>query len=219
MNRKMFATSIVVIAGFCLGAAQTPQYNLGRPATAKEIRKRDISVAPDGTGLPVGHGSVEEGRFIYKALCGGCHGDHGQGFGDYAPLVGGQGSLKSKDPVLTVGSYWPYATTIWDYTRRAMPYPQPGTLTPNETYAVTGFILYMNGIVDEKAELNEKTLPKVKMPNRDGFVPDPRPDVPIKNGLEQVRPEGLVSAAPSRRSTFLIPRLPIIWTNLRTKTW
>jgi len=182
MNKRMIALLILAVAGICLGATQFPQHNLGRPATAEEIRKRDISVAPDGTGLPVGHGSVEEGRQIYKVLCGSCHGDRGQGFADYPPLVGGQGTLKSKDPVLTVGSYWPYATTVWDYTRRAMPYQRPGTLTPDETYAVTAFILYMNGIVDEKAELDEKSLSKVKMPNRDGFVPDPRPDVPTKEG-------------------------------------
>jgi mono/diheme cytochrome c family protein len=180
MSRRMLAIPIIAISGFCLGAAQAPQYNLGRPAPAEEIRKRDISVAPDGTGLPAGHGTVEEGRYIYKVLCASCHGDGGRGVGDYPSLVGGQGTLKSKSPVLTVGSFWPYATTVWDYTRRAMPYQRPGTLTPDETYAVTAFILYMNGIVNEKAELNEKTLPKVKMPNRDGFLPDPRPDVPAR---------------------------------------
>ncbi len=145
MNKRMIALLILAVAGICLGAAQLPQHNLGRPATAEEIRKRDISVAPDGTGLPAGHGSVEEGRQVYKILCGSCHGDRGQGFGDYPPLVG-------------------------------------GPLTPDETYAVTAFILYMNGIVDQKAELNEKSLSKVKMPNRDGFVLDPRTDVPTKEG-------------------------------------
>lgn len=172
----------ITIGGFGLSVAQTPRYKLGRPATAEEIRKRDISVAPDGTGLPVGHGTVKEGRDIYKVLCASCHGDRGQGVGDYPPLVGGQGTLKSKDPVLTIGSYWPYATTVWDYVRRAMPYQRPGTLTPDETYALTAFLLYMNGIVDENADVNEKTLPRVKMPNRNGFVPDPRPDIPSKKG-------------------------------------
>ena len=120
MNNGMIAQLILSVAGICFGAAQLPQHNLGRPATPEEIRKRDISVAPDGTGLPVGHGSVKEGRQIYKVLCGSCHGDRGQGFADYPPLVGGQGTLKSKDPVFTIGSYWPYATTVWDYTHRAM---------------------------------------------------------------------------------------------------
>jgi cytochrome c len=180
MNKKWSALPLLVIGGVCLSAAQSTQYKLGRPATADEIRKRDISVAPDGTGLPDGHGSVVEGRNIYKVLCASCHGDRGQGVGDYPALAGGVGTLTSDNPVLTVGSYWPYATTVWDYTHRAMPYQRPSTLTANETYAVTAFILFLNGILDEKAELNQKTLPQVKMPNRAGFVPDPRPDVPAR---------------------------------------
>lgn len=97
----------------------------------------------------------------------------------YPALVGGQGTLAIKNPVLTVGSYWPYATTVWDYIHRTMPYQKPGSLTVNETYSVTAFILLMNGIVDEKTDLNERNLAQVKMPNRDGFIPDPRPDVPM----------------------------------------
>jgi mono/diheme cytochrome c family protein len=167
------ATIAVVTAAF----AQAPTYKLGRPATAEEIRKRDISVAPDGAGLPAGHGTVTQGRRDYQTLCANCHGDRGEGMLQYPALVGGQGTLRSKNAVKTVGSYWPYATTVWDYIHRTMPYARPGSLTPNETYAVTAFILFLNGIVDEKAELNEKTLPRVKMPNREGFVGDPRPDV------------------------------------------
>jgi S-disulfanyl-L-cysteine oxidoreductase SoxD len=163
-----------------VGVAQAQNYKLGRPATAEEIRKRDISVAPDGSGLPVGHGTVLEGRHDYQMLCANCHGDRGQGMLQYPPLVGGQGTLQSKNPVKTVGSYWPYATTVWDFIHRTMPYARPGTLTADETYALTAFILYQNGIVDEKTELNEATLPRVKMPNRDGFVGDPRPDTPSR---------------------------------------
>ncbi len=112
MNRKWIALPLVCVAALCLSAAQSPQLHLGRAATTEEIRRRDISVAPDGTGLPARHGSVAEGRYIYKALCASCHGDHGQGVGDYPPLAGGVGALGSKDPLLTVGSYWPYATTV-----------------------------------------------------------------------------------------------------------
>jgi S-disulfanyl-L-cysteine oxidoreductase SoxD len=169
---------VASVATLTLGQGQ--QYKLGRPATAEEIRELDISVAPDGSGLPHGSGTVSEGRQIYQTLCASCHGDRGQGTSQYRALVGGQGTLKSNKPVRTVGSYWPYATTVWDYIHRTMPYTRPGTLTPNQTYAVTGFVLYLNGIVDEKTELTDKTLPKVKMPNRDGFVSDPRPDVRIK---------------------------------------
>jgi mono/diheme cytochrome c family protein len=173
----MLCTAVTVVTA---AVAQTPGYKLGRPATAEELRKRDISVAPDGAGLPAGRGTVTQGRHDYQMLCANCHGDRGQGVTQYPALVGGQGTLRSKNPVRTVGSYWPYATTVWDYIHRTMPYPRPGSLTPDETYAVTAFILYLNGIVDEKAELNEATLPRVKMPNRDGFVGDPRPDVPTR---------------------------------------
>jgi hypothetical protein len=177
MNEKAILLAGFVTVALGTAIAQTHRFNLGRPATPEEIRKRDISVAPDGTGLPSGHGSVKDGRYVYNALCANCHGDRGQGSAEYPPLVGGQGTLKSKEPVLTVGSYWPYATTLWDYTRRAMPYQRPGTLSPDETYAVTAFILYMNRIVEQNTVLDEKSLPKIKMPNRDGFISDPRPDV------------------------------------------
>jgi S-disulfanyl-L-cysteine oxidoreductase SoxD len=180
MNKIRFCMLCAAIAVVTAALAQSPSYKLGRPAAPEEIRKRDISVAPDGSGLPVGRGTVSQGRRDYQTLCANCHGDRGQGMLQYPALVGGQGTLRSKDPILTVGSYWPYATTVWDHIHRTMPYPRPGSLTPDETYAVTAFILYLNGIVDEKAELNANTLPKVKMPNRDGFIPDPRPDVPAR---------------------------------------
>src|SRR6202050_992709 len=180
MNKASLLILCAVIALVTSAVAQTQSYRLGRPATAEEIRKRGISVAPDGSGLPVGHGTVTQGRHDYQMLCANCHGDRGQGMLQYPALVGGRGTLRSKDPVKTVGSYWPYATTVWDFIHRTMPYARPGSLKPGETYAVTAFILYLNGIVDEKAELNETTLPRVKMPNRNGFVGDPRPDVPTK---------------------------------------
>lgn len=180
MNKSGLCIISAVFALVTSTAAQTQRYNLGHPATPEEIRQLDISVAPDGSGLPRGHGTVDQGRHVYQTLCANCHGDHGQGVTEYPALVGGQGTLGSKNPVRTVGSYWPYATTVWDYIHRKMPYPRPGSLTPDETYAVTAFILYLNGIVDEKAVLNEVTLPRVKMPNRDGFVGAPRPDVPTR---------------------------------------
>ncbi len=160
--------------------AQAGRYNIGREATREEVRAGDISVRLDGVGLPSGHGTPDEGRRIYAAKCSSCHGDRGEGTAHYPALVGGQGSLTSAKPLRTVGSYWPYATTVWDHIHRTMPYTEPGTLTPNETYSVTAYILFLNGIVDEHLELNEKTLPKVKMPNRDGFVADPRPDITLK---------------------------------------
>ena len=180
MNKAGLCIIGAVIVLVTSTSAQVPRYNVGHPATPEEIRELNISVAPDGSGLPRGHGTVAQGRNIYQTLCANCHGDRGEGVTDYPALVGGQGTLRSNHPLRTVGSYWPYATTVWDYIHRKMPYPRPGTLTANETYAVTAFILYLNGVLDKEATLDQTKLPQVKMPNRDGFVRDPRPDVPPK---------------------------------------
>jgi cytochrome c len=159
--------------------AQSPKYGAGRAPTPEEIQARDVSVAPDGTGLPPGSGSAIQGKDVYASKCARCHGGHGQG-GDEAALVGGQGSLNTPKPLKTVGSYWPYATTLFDYVRRAMPFKQPGTLTANQVYAVSAYILHLNGIIREDTVLDAKTLPQVNMPNRKGFVPDPRPDTSVR---------------------------------------
>jgi cytochrome c len=156
--------------------AQSPTYNVGKTPTAEEIRALGSAIAPDGTGLPEGSGTVAAGREVFAAQCARCHGDKGQG--DTGPaLFGGQGTLATARPVKTVGSFWPYATTLWDYINRAMPFDKPGLLKASEVYAVSAFILNLNGIVPDNATLDAKTLPKIKMPNRDGFVADPRPDV------------------------------------------
>jgi len=186
MSRIALVALALAIAVVSLDSArahpQAQQYGIGQPATPDELKARDISVAPDGTGLPPGHGTVEQGREIYNTRCALCHGDRGQGIDSYPALVGGRGTLASMKTELTVGSYWPYSTTVWDYIHRTMPYQQPGSLRPDQTYAITAYILYMNGIVGKDAELTQETLPQVKMPNRDGFIPDPRPDMPERNG-------------------------------------
>ncbi|HKX00770.1 MAG TPA: cytochrome c [Bryobacteraceae bacterium] len=159
--------------------AQSPKYGVGRTPTPEEIRAQDITIPPDGAGLPEGRGTAAEGRDIYSRRCQRCHGAKGEG-GDepkQSTLVGGIGSLKTPKPLKTVGSYWPYAPTLWDYVNRAMPLDRPGTLTHNQVYALVAFVLHMNGIVGENDVLDAKTLPKIRMPNRDGFVRDPRPDV------------------------------------------
>jgi cytochrome c len=158
-------------------AVETGRYGLGRPATSADFAKHEYLVGPKGTGLPKGRGTARAGRAIYLQSCVVCHGLRGEGTNEYPALVGGKGTLKSDNPLPTVGSYWPYATTVWDYVNRAMPYQNPGSLKPDEVYAVTAYLLAMNGIVSEYFELNERTLPQVRMPNSDGFVPDPRPDV------------------------------------------
>jgi mono/diheme cytochrome c family protein len=158
-------------------AAKTVRYGLGRAAITADFTKHDYLVGPKGQGLPKGRGNGAQGRSVYMQSCVACHGLRGEGTSEYPTLVGGQGTLKSDKALPTVGSYWPYATTVWDYVNRAMPYQDPGTLKPDEVYAVTAYLLTMNGIVSPDFELNENTLPAVKMPNRNGFVPDPRPDV------------------------------------------
>jgi len=157
-------------------AAQSPRFGVGRPPTPDEIRTLGSAIAPDGTGLPAGSGSVAEGRAVFAAQCARCHGPTGEGdIG--ARLVGGQGTLNTPRPLRTVGSFWPYATTLWDYINRAMPFDKPGLLQPAEVYAASAFILNLNGIIGEGDVMTAATLPKVRMPNRDGFVADPRPDV------------------------------------------
>jgi len=155
--------------------AQAPKYGVGRAPTPEEVKAWDISVAPDGTGLPEGSGTAAQGKDVYASKCAKCHGGQGQG-GDEGPLAGGQGSLRGPKPLKTVGSYWPYATTLFDYVNRAMPFKQPGTLTHSQVYAVVAFVLQLNGIIGENALMDARSLPQVKMPNRGGFVADPRPD-------------------------------------------
>jgi cytochrome c len=143
----------------------------GRTPTLEEIRLWDIDVRPDGRGLPKGSGGVSRGREVYTSNCEGCHGKNGQG-GIKDRLAGGIGTLASGKPIKTVGSYWPYATTLFDYIRRAMPYTAPGSLNADDLYAVTAYILNINGILPDDGTLNLSNLPKIKMPNRDGFLPD-----------------------------------------------
>jgi hypothetical protein len=178
MPKLLLALAICLGAGTVSLSGQGEQLHLGHAPSRAELRRWNITVLPDGAGLPAGSGTAGEGERIYKDKCSGCHGDRGQGIDQLGPrLVGGFGTLKSDNPILTVGSYWPYATTVWDYVHRAMPYGRPGSLTAHETYALTAFLLYLNGIVKRNAVMNRVTLPKVRMPNRRGFVPDARPDV------------------------------------------
>jgi hypothetical protein len=147
-------------------------YDFGRPATPDEIKLWDIDVRPDGQGLPDGSGTAGRGKSVYEENCTFCHGPNGQG-GIKDRLAGGQGTLASATPVKTVGSYWPYATTLFDYIRRAMPYTAPGSLNNDDTYALTAYILSLNGILPADGKVDKSTLPNIKMPNRDGFIPEP----------------------------------------------
>ncbi|GJD75151.1 c-type cytochrome [Methylobacterium goesingense] len=151
---------------------------IGQAATPERLAAWDIDVRADGRGLPPGHGSVRDGAALFGARCAACHGAKGEG-GAADVLVGGQGSLATPKPVRTVGSYWPYATTLFDYIRRAMPFDAPQSLGADETYALSAYVLHLNGLLPEDAVLDAGTLPAVTMPNRHGFTGDARPDIPV----------------------------------------
>jgi S-disulfanyl-L-cysteine oxidoreductase SoxD len=181
----------ILLASVNVALAQATSYShIGRTPTKEEIAAWDISVGPDGKGLPEGHGNAKEGAAIFLEKCAVCHGPEGQG-GKIGPrVVGGIAdteTLTTLHPVRTPGGYWPYATSIWDFIHRAMPRGQSGTLTPNEVYAVTAFILFKSNIIQEGDVLDQKTLPKVQMPNRNGFVPANFADIPDehKRGCKQ----------------------------------
>ncbi len=165
------STPLLSLAAVCLVASIHAQQhpNLGRPLSQDEVRKIDITVAPDGTGLPPGSGSVSAGAAVYAQKCQSCHGPEGSGK-PQDQLTGGVGTLTSNKPVKTPVSYWPAATTLFDYIRRAMPITTPQSMTNDEVYAVTAYLLSIDGVVPKDAVLDAKSLPKVKMPNRDGFV-------------------------------------------------
>jgi len=154
------------------------RFHLGTPATPADIARVDIDIMPDGAGLPPGQGTPEEGRALYDAKCRHCHGENGQD-GPFDRLVGrlGDDAFPFNDAPRTprsIGSYWPYATTVFDYTRRAMPLERPGSLSDDEVYALTAYLLSMNGLWPEDATLDRASLPTVVMPARDRFVPDDR---------------------------------------------
>ncbi|MEP6934160.1 MAG: cytochrome c [Nitrospirota bacterium] len=152
-------------------------YGLGRLATDLDIQPWNIDVAPTGEGLPLGHGTAKQGAAIFAAMCASCHGPTGQE-GPMDRLVGGAGTLGSQKPVKTVGSYWPYATTLYDYVYRAMPFSAPQSLSSDEVYSVVAWLLYQNSIITEDTVIDAHSLPGIRMPNHTGFLPDPRPDVP-----------------------------------------
>ena len=178
----MSTSKRIVVGAVALLAACASQPQSGKPpafgatVSADEIALWDISIPPSGEGLPAGSGSVKQGEAVYAAKCQSCHGEKGIGKPADA-LVGGKGTLATKAPVRTVGSYWPHATTLFDYVRRAMPIANPLSLSNDEVYAVSAYVLNLNGIVPADAVMNAQTLPQVKMPNREGFVSDwpPRP--------------------------------------------
>lgn len=171
MSRFLKLAAVCSLAATSV-AAQT--FDLGRPATAEEIAAWDIDVRPDGTGLPEGSGDVFTGEEIFTERCAVCHGDFGEGVGRWPVLAGGQGSLTNDRPLKTIGSYWPYLSTVWDYIHRAMPFGDAQSLTDDEVYAITAYLLYLNDLVDDDFELSRDNFLEVRLPNEDKFYRDDR---------------------------------------------
>jgi cytochrome c len=193
-----FSKTLSLVGGIALMAtaaaaqqAAMPAYKgIGTLATPQQIQSEDISISREGKGLPPGNGSAKEGAGIFGEKCAVCHGGNGEGAKIGPALVTDKNaheSLTTMKPVRSLAAYWPYATMVWDYIYRAMPRNQGGTLAPNEVYALTAFILYKNGIIQEGDVLDQKTLPNVHMPNRDGFIPARLEDIPDehKRGCKQ----------------------------------
>jgi hypothetical protein len=174
--RETMAAVAALLALIVTPARAEERFGIGRAATAGEITGWNIDIDRNGSNLPPGRGGVDRGRAVFNEQCASCHGAQGEGaLGDR--LVGGQGTLATPTPVRTVGSFWPYATTLFDYIRRAMPLNAPQSLGNDDVYAVSAYILSLNGLVAPDAVLDAKSLPAIRMPNRGMFVDDPRPDV------------------------------------------
>ncbi|MFV1876790.1 c-type cytochrome [Nioella sp.] len=175
---KLLLTAATLTALGTAASAQT--YGLGREALPEEVAAWDIDIRPDGLGLPVGSGSVLDGEEVFLELCASCHGDFAEGAGRWPPLAGGHGSLASDDPLKTIGSYWPYLSTVWDYVHRAMPFGDAQSLSDDEVYAITAFLLYMNDIVlEDDFVLSNENFGDIVMPNADGFYMDDREESPL----------------------------------------
>ena len=210
---KLFTTGLAASAltlsllSFSFTAfAKDKKLNIGSPATQEQIAGWDIDVRPDGKGLPPGEGSVLQGETLYEAQCASCHGVFGEGAGNWPVLAGGEGTLKEARPEKTVGSYWPYLSTLWDYIHRAMPFLTPQTLSDDEVYALTAYILYLNEMVEDDFVLSQENFTTIKLPNEGSFKQDPRPDVHNKRCMNKcVDPDSIKvnwdSPTPSEAAT------------------
>jgi len=193
-----------MVAAGTIAYAEPGYYGYGERVTPEQIAGWDIDArGEDGVGLPPGRGGVHRGADVYAEQCAACHGTFGEGEGRFPKLVGGAGTLRDDRPELTVGSYWPFAPTLWDYINRAMPMPAPHTLSADDVYALTAYILNLNDIVPNEFVADRESLPKVKMPNRDNFLwTDPRPDTmakPCMNGCAD--PARIASTAEGKNLT------------------
>lgn len=176
MSRSPSLLLTGLLLALSVQAKEPGYYNYGKAASAEEIAGWDIDIRPDGMGLPPGSGTVEQGEWLYEDQCAECHGSFGEGVGSYPALSGGEGTLTDARPHKTVGSFWPYTSTLWDYIHRAMPFTQPESLSDDEVYAVTAYVLYLNDLVDDEFELTRDNFVDVELPNQANFRRDDRPD-------------------------------------------
>lgn len=207
LSISKFNLLLPVLALLACGAAvaQSPTYKMGRAPTEAELSAWDHAVGPDGKELPPGRGTAVEGAKVFAARCAICHGKDAEGIWPYPRLVGGVGTLNTPTPVKSSAGYLPYATTIWDYINRAMPRDSEWTLSADDIYAVTAFILFKNGTIKETDVLDKKSLVEVKMPNRYGFFPDPPQSTPDKEHSwlpfwDQLKPAAAPAATPAAKS-------------------
>ena len=189
-----------------VAAAARAEPPLGKPLSAREIAAIDRDVRYDGAGLPAGSGTVAAGEDLYAEHCAGCHGEFAEGMGRTPALIGGEGTLTTDSPLRTIGSFWPYASMLFDYIHRAMPEGHAFSLSPPEVYALTAFLLNANGIVADDFVANAQTLPKVPMPNRDGFVMPPHPRAQGHRCMKNCRKEKqrIVAEAPARMEGVMV---------------
>jgi cytochrome c len=204
----LLIAALVLTAGNLAGAAEPGAFGYGRAVTPEEIAGWDIDVrGEDGVGLPSGKGTVNRGEEVYAEQCAACHGTFGEGEGRFPKLVGGVGSLRDERPELTVGSYWPFAPTLWDYINRAMPMAAPHTLSADDVYALTAYILSLNDLVPPDFVADRNSLPRVNMRNRDNFIwTDPRPDTAAKSCMNDCGNAADIRISSTAEGRNLTPR-------------
>jgi len=204
-SRKFLALVAAGLFSTAVAHAAEPLLGLGKPATPAQIAAWNIDARPDGVGLPEGKGSVSEGDDAFQESCAMCHGTFGEG-GKY-PRLAGEGKLTGDRPEQTVGSFWPYSVTLFDFINRAMPYPAPHSLPPEKVYAITAYILNQNNLVGDDFVADKNSLPKVKMPNEGGFIwKDPRPDTHDTACMQNCRPISGVKVSSTAEGSRVTPR-------------
>ncbi len=193
--KPLYCASLLLALGCSVDglAEEVGHFGYGQPATAEQIGGWDIDVRPDGMGLPPGSATPEDGEMLYEEKCASCHGSFGEGVGRYPILAGGEGTLTEARPEKTVGSFWPYASTLWDYIHRAMPFTVPESLSDDEVYATTAYVLYLNDLIEYDFELTQENLAGIEMPNKDGFFLDDRPDTKAKRCMKKCKKPGSIT--------------------------